>query len=160
MDDCEKRMIFKRLFKFPLLWILVLFVVTPPTSVVSFVIRPQQQTIAPGIHTLCHTRNSYCSTTTTSSSSSTKCGRVSFLAASSTSSSVDISTPTPEEAANMGVRDWPQQVRQGEWEEQVNSGTTLVRYVLDGTGVVEITTNSNNNNDTATTKQQQQQQRR
>lgn len=54
--------------------------------------------------------------------------------------SVDISSPSPDEAANMGIRDWPQQLKTGTWEEQAGDGQTIVRYVLDGKGVVEIST--------------------
>jgi hypothetical protein len=61
--------------------------------------------------------------------------------------SVDISTPSPEEAANLGVRDWPQQLKKGAWTEQVGGGQTVVRYVLDGTGIVETTTSDETGTD-------------
>jgi len=35
----------------------------------------------------------------------------------------------------MGIRDWPAQVKNGQWQESVKEGT--VRYVLDGSGEVE-----------------------
>ena len=39
----------------------------------------------------------------------------------------------------MGIREWPQQQKRGEWKERVQNGQTLVRYVLDGKGSVTIT---------------------
>lgn len=51
---------------------------------------------------------------------------------------ISVSSPSPDEAADMGIRDWPQQLRKGSWEETSNEGQALVRYVLDGTGVIEI----------------------
>ena len=44
---------------------------------------------------------------------------------------VKISTPSPDEAASMGIREWPQQVKSNIWSE---SGSDLTRYVLDGKG--------------------------
>jgi hypothetical protein len=53
---------------------------------------------------------------------------------------VKISTPSPDEAAQMGIRDWPQQFKkQGEWTEFVAADTTVVRYILDGTGSLKST---------------------
>jgi hypothetical protein len=51
---------------------------------------------------------------------------------------VSITLPSPDEAASMGVRDWPQQSKKGFWTETASEGQTLVRYVLDGTGYVKI----------------------
>mmetsp|Transcript_23800 Transcript_23800/g.33282 ORF Transcript_23800/g.33282 Transcript_23800/m.33282 type:complete len:180 (+) Transcript_23800:129-668(+) len=108
---------------FSLLWLLT-FLIAPPT-VVSFVIS---------------TRTNFRPTPTfTRHPFSCRSFPPTLLAAS-----VDVSAPSPEKAAEMGVRDWPQQLRQGEWEEKVESGTTLVRYVLDGKGVVETTTYDDN----------------
>jgi hypothetical protein len=54
-------------------------------------------------------------------------------------STVKITTPTPEEAVDLGIREWPQQKKtMGGWSESVGDGETLVRYVLDGTGSVTI----------------------
>jgi hypothetical protein len=53
---------------------------------------------------------------------------------------VSVTSPSPDDAAAMGIRDWPQQLKKGSWEEKSNEGQTLVRYVLDGTGVLEIET--------------------
>mmetsp|Transcript_19220 Transcript_19220/g.28985 ORF Transcript_19220/g.28985 Transcript_19220/m.28985 type:complete len:162 (-) Transcript_19220:75-560(-) len=51
---------------------------------------------------------------------------------------VKLSTPSPERAAEMGIREWPQQLKSGSWSEEVSDGQNLVRYVLDGTGDIEI----------------------
>lgn len=51
---------------------------------------------------------------------------------------VKLSTPSPERAAEIGIREWPQQVKSGSWSEEVSDGQNLIRYVLDGTGDVEI----------------------
>ena len=52
---------------------------------------------------------------------------------------VKISTPSPDDAADMGIRDWPQQLKKaGSWSETVDEDQTLVRYVLDGTGAVNV----------------------
>jgi hypothetical protein len=51
---------------------------------------------------------------------------------------IDIQTPSPEDAASMGIRDWPQQVKSGAWSEFVAEDKTVIRYVLDGTGSVDI----------------------
>ena len=45
---------------------------------------------------------------------------------------VTITNLSPEKAANMGIRDWPQQVRSGYWTEKVKEDQTIVRYILDG----------------------------
>jgi hypothetical protein len=54
---------------------------------------------------------------------------------------VKISFPSSDEAAEIGVRDWPQQTKGGVWEEYSKDGDVLVRYVLDGTGTLEIVEN-------------------
>ena len=52
---------------------------------------------------------------------------------------ISISTPSSEAAAEMGIREWPQQFKpQGTCWNEETSGNALVRYVLDGTGSVEI----------------------
>jgi hypothetical protein len=51
---------------------------------------------------------------------------------------IQISTPSPEQAASIGVREWPQQLKSGDWTEQVKDGNTITRYILDGTGTVSI----------------------
>eukprot|EP00566_Odontella_aurita_P022405 CAMPEP_0113551314 /NCGR_PEP_ID=MMETSP0015_2-20120614/14458_1 /TAXON_ID=2838 /ORGANISM="Odontella" /LENGTH=139 /DNA_ID=CAMNT_0000452197 /DNA_START=192 /DNA_END=608 /DNA_ORIENTATION=- /assembly_acc=CAM_ASM_000160 len=52
-------------------------------------------------------------------------------------SRVEVKSPTPDEAAEMGTRDWPQQLKRGSWSENIGGGKSAVRYVLDGTGTVE-----------------------
>ena len=52
--------------------------------------------------------------------------------------SVQVTAPSPDEAAEMGIRDWPQQLKKGVWDEIVAEDRTVIRYVLDGTGSVEI----------------------
>lgn len=49
---------------------------------------------------------------------------------------VSVTNPSPENAADMGIRDWPQQLKEGNWNEEAKDGQTLVRYILDGTGVL------------------------
>ena len=51
---------------------------------------------------------------------------------------IKITNPSQDEAADMGIRDWPGQLKKGTWEENSGNGQTLVRYVLDGTGSLEI----------------------
>jgi hypothetical protein len=53
---------------------------------------------------------------------------------------VSVTTPSPDAAADMGIRDWPQQLKKGSWTDASGPGQMLVRYVLDGTGTVEIVT--------------------
>ena len=57
---------------------------------------------------------------------------------------IKITNPSPDSAAEMGIRDWPQQLKKGTWDENAGEGQTLVRYVLDGTGSLEITTGATN----------------
>ena len=49
---------------------------------------------------------------------------------------MDISTPTPDEAAEMGARDWPQQFKNSDWSESVPEAKTVLRYILSGQGSV------------------------
>ena len=50
---------------------------------------------------------------------------------------VTISTPSQAECKAMGVREWPQQIKRGIWEEQT-AETEVVRYVLEGKGFVVV----------------------
>lgn len=61
---------------------------------------------------------------------------------------VRVTTPSPDIAAGMGIREWPQQFKSGSWKEEVSSSsdTTLVRYVLEGTGTVDISSTSEGEN--------------
>ena len=58
---------------------------------------------------------------------------------------VSVSTPSSEKASEMGVREWPQQLKKGTWQESSKEGGTLVRYVLDGTGSLEVSENGSPN---------------
>ena len=49
---------------------------------------------------------------------------------------MDISTPTPDEAAEMGARDWPQQFKKAGWSETVADDKVMIRYILSGQGTV------------------------
>lgn len=49
---------------------------------------------------------------------------------------VSVTNPSPDDAAEMGIRDWPQQLKEGTWDEETREGQTLIRYILDGTGVL------------------------
>lgn len=51
---------------------------------------------------------------------------------------IRITTPSSDTAVELGIREWPQQVQQGEWSEFVPSETTVIRYVLEGMGKLEI----------------------
>ena len=54
-------------------------------------------------------------------------------------SAIDISNPSPEEAAEMGIREWPSQSRGvGRWSEACQDDQTLVRYILEGRGSLEL----------------------
>mmetsp|Transcript_23091 Transcript_23091/g.32533 ORF Transcript_23091/g.32533 Transcript_23091/m.32533 type:complete len:220 (+) Transcript_23091:54-713(+) len=53
--------------------------------------------------------------------------------------SIDARMISAEEAANMGIRDWPQQTKSmKQWSENVDCGKSLVRYVLQGSGKIVI----------------------
>jgi hypothetical protein len=51
---------------------------------------------------------------------------------------VEITFPTPEEAASMGIREWPQTFHAASWTESVLEGQIATRYVLSGNGRVNI----------------------
>lgn len=81
------------------------------------------------------TSNQYSSISKTTSS----------LSATSTSKPVEITFPTPEEAASMGIRDWPQQFHSKTWSDRVSEGGIATRYVLDGKGRLTIDYYDDNN---------------
>mmetsp|Transcript_27972 Transcript_27972/g.55936 ORF Transcript_27972/g.55936 Transcript_27972/m.55936 type:complete len:204 (+) Transcript_27972:139-750(+) len=54
------------------------------------------------------------------------------------SNPVEITFPTAEDAASMGIRDWPQKFYSSSWSESVADGQIVTRYVLDGKGRVDI----------------------
>uniref|UniRef100_A0A7S2VDB0 Altered inheritance of mitochondria protein 24, mitochondrial n=1 Tax=Entomoneis paludosa TaxID=265537 RepID=A0A7S2VDB0_9STRA len=49
-----------------------------------------------------------------------------------------VRSPSQEEAVELGTREWPQQLKKGTWTESISVGQSLVRYVLEGSGSVEI----------------------
>ena len=51
---------------------------------------------------------------------------------------VAITFPTPDAAADMGIRDWPQQFHAATWTDTVPEGGIATRYVLDGKGRLTI----------------------
>jgi hypothetical protein len=62
-----------------------------------------------------------------------------------TNKPVEITFPTPEEAASMGIRDWPQQFHSKTWSDRVSEGSISTRYVLDGKGRLTIDYYDDNN---------------
>jgi len=54
--------------------------------------------------------------------------------------SIQSSTPSQEEAVQLGIREWPQQVKTGEWRESTKgtSSEPLARYVLEGKGRITV----------------------
>eukprot|EP00985_Skeletonema_marinoi_P008259 scaffold3701_cov77-Skeletonema_marinoi.AAC.4 len=60
------------------------------------------------------------------------------LSSSTNNNVVEITFPTPEEAASMGIRDWPQQFHDKSWDESIPEGQIATRYVLSGKGRVTI----------------------
>jgi hypothetical protein len=61
-----------------------------------------------------------------------------------TNNPVEITFPTPNEAASMGIRDWPQTFHKTSWSESISEGQIATRYVLDGNGRVNINYFDNN----------------
>jgi len=53
-------------------------------------------------------------------------------------SRIGISVPSQAKCEELGVREWPQQSKSASWSESVSPENTLTRYVLEGTGSVEI----------------------
>jgi len=51
---------------------------------------------------------------------------------------VKVSNPSSDTTAEMGMTEWPQQTKSKSWEETSAFGETMVRYVLDGRGSLEI----------------------
>lgn len=50
---------------------------------------------------------------------------------------VRVTNPQSDDAAARGIRDWPQQLKEGTWNEEAKEGRTLIRYILDGTGALD-----------------------
>ena len=51
---------------------------------------------------------------------------------------VEITYPTPEEAASMGIRDWPQQFHSTNWSDMIPEGGIATRYVIEGKGRITV----------------------
>ena len=66
---------------------------------------------------------------------------------SNSNTAVEITFPTPEEAASMGIRDWPQKFYSSDYTESIIEGQIATRYVLDGKGRVTIDYYDDNNLD-------------
>mmetsp|Transcript_10897 Transcript_10897/g.25805 ORF Transcript_10897/g.25805 Transcript_10897/m.25805 type:complete len:241 (-) Transcript_10897:366-1088(-) len=49
-----------------------------------------------------------------------------------------VSVPSQAECETLGIREWPQQSKTGSWTETVKPGSSLVRYVLEGSGSLAI----------------------
>ncbi|VEU33661.1 unnamed protein product [Pseudo-nitzschia multistriata] len=52
----------------------------------------------------------------------------------------ELSVPSQAQCESLGIREWPQQSKSGSWTEAVAPGNSLVRYVLEGSGSLEIVT--------------------
>lgn len=51
---------------------------------------------------------------------------------------IRVSQPTPQTAAEAGIREWPQQTKSGQWQEFCEEGEMISRYVLEGFGHLDI----------------------
>eukprot|EP00584_Thalassiosira_punctigera_P004873 CAMPEP_0172528998 /NCGR_PEP_ID=MMETSP1067-20121228/3189_1 /TAXON_ID=265564 ORGANISM="Thalassiosira punctigera, Strain Tpunct2005C2" /NCGR_SAMPLE_ID=MMETSP1067 /ASSEMBLY_ACC=CAM_ASM_000444 /LENGTH=150 /DNA_ID=CAMNT_0013312983 /DNA_START=130 /DNA_END=582 /DNA_ORIENTATION=+ len=67
-----------------------------------------------------------------------KAGSMALSAARADGSPVEITFPTPDAAAEMGVRDWPQRFRSETWTDDVPEGGIATRYVLEGRGRLTV----------------------
>ena len=61
-----------------------------------------------------------------------------FLSAINNNKVVEITYPTPDEAASMGIRDWPQQYHSTDWSDIIPEGGIATRYVLEGKGRITV----------------------
>ena len=55
--------------------------------------------------------------------------------------SVSTSIPSQAECEDLGIREWPSQVKQGSWTETADADQTLTRYVLEGEGTLAVADN-------------------
>mmetsp|Transcript_13825 Transcript_13825/g.28533 ORF Transcript_13825/g.28533 Transcript_13825/m.28533 type:complete len:196 (+) Transcript_13825:154-741(+) len=53
-------------------------------------------------------------------------------------SRIRTSVPSQAKCEELGVREWPQQSKKGSWSENVPPENSLFRYVLEGSGSLEI----------------------
>jgi hypothetical protein len=56
-----------------------------------------------------------------------------------TESGFENKMPPYSEAEAIGVRDWPQQTKMGQWTERFDIGQIAARYILEGAGMVVVT---------------------
>lgn len=54
-------------------------------------------------------------------------------------SAVEVKIPSQADAVTLGARDWPQQLKTGSWSERVDNNVLAARYILDGTGSIQVT---------------------
>jgi len=78
------------------------------------------------------------------SSASPSTSSLSSLSMTTVGTQVEISTPSQTKCESLGIREWPQQSKKGSWTEySSDEDISLVRYVLEGTGMLNIITNNN-----------------
>ena len=53
-------------------------------------------------------------------------------------SRIRTSVPSQAKCEELGIREWPQQSKQGSWSENVPPENSLFRYVLEGSGSLEL----------------------
>lgn len=46
--------------------------------------------------------------------------------------------PSQQESEQLGIRDWPQQTKSSSWTDEAEEGQTLVRYILQGSGTLDV----------------------
>ena len=46
--------------------------------------------------------------------------------------------PSQQESEELGIRDWPQQTKSSSWTDEAEEGQTLVRYILQGSGTLDV----------------------
>ena len=116
--------------------VLLLIVASATQSTLAFVSPPTPQCIIAASSS----SPSKCQTFPTQLVHNQKSPPTSSLSASTNNNNnvVEITFPTPDEAASMGIRDWPQQFHNKEWSESISEGQIATRYVLSGKGRVTI----------------------
>lgn len=68
-------------------------------------------------------------------------------------SRIGVSVPSQAQCEALGVREWPQQSKTGSWNERVAPENTLVRYVLEGTGSLDVCSDETQDDESPGTKQ-------
>jgi len=46
--------------------------------------------------------------------------------------------PSQQESEDLGIREWSQQTKSSSWTDEATEGQTLVRYILQGSGVLYV----------------------